>query len=198
VRNGVPKKKSKAGVIAGIVIGASVIGSAALLGIFVLVKKRRKAARQQEELYNLVGRPNIFSSAELKLATDNFSSQNVIGEGGYGPVYKGKLPDGRIIAVKQLSQSSHQGKSEFVTEVATISAVQHKNLVKLYGCCIDSSTPLLVYEYLENGSLDQALFGKFSCATFFLSCTVKNFSSLHYTIISILKALFLHVQDMVA
>jgi hypothetical protein len=159
VRNGVPKKKSKAGVIAGIVIGASVIGSAALLGIFVLVKKRRKAARQQEELYNLVGRPNIFSSAELKLATDNFSSQNVIGEGGYGPVYKGKLPDGRIIAVKQLSQSSHQGKSEFVTEVATISAVQHKNLVKLYGCCIDSSTPLLVYEYLENGSLDQALFG---------------------------------------
>uniref|UniRef100_A0A0E0AS38 non-specific serine/threonine protein kinase n=1 Tax=Oryza glumipatula TaxID=40148 RepID=A0A0E0AS38_9ORYZ len=139
VRNGVPKKKSKAGVIAGIVIGASVIVSAALLGIFVLVKKRRKAARQQEELYNLVGRPNIFSSAELKLATDNFSSQNVIGEGGYGPVYK--------------------GKSEFVTEVATISAVQHKNLVKLYGCCIDSSTPLLVYEYLENGSLDRALFG---------------------------------------
>ncbi|XP_052165323.1 probable LRR receptor-like serine/threonine-protein kinase At1g56140 isoform X2 [Oryza glaberrima] len=159
VRNGVPKKKSKAGVIAGIVIGASVLGSAALLGIFVLIKKRRKAARQQEELYNLVGRPNIFSSAELKLATDNFSSQNVIGEGGYGPVYKGKLPDGRIIAVKQLSQSSHQGKSEFVTEVATISAVQHRNLVKLYGCCIDSSTPLLVYEYLENGSLDRALFG---------------------------------------
>uniref|UniRef100_A0A0D3GXB7 non-specific serine/threonine protein kinase n=1 Tax=Oryza barthii TaxID=65489 RepID=A0A0D3GXB7_9ORYZ len=160
VRNGVPKKKSKDGVIAGIVIGASVLGSAALLGILVLIKKRRKAARQQEELYNLVGRPNIFSSAELKLATDNFSSQNVIGEGGYGPVYKGKLPDGRIIAVKQLSQSSHQGKSEFVTEVATISAVQHRNLVKLYGCCIDSSTPLLVYEYLENGSLDRALFGQ--------------------------------------
>uniref|UniRef100_A0A0E0LS89 non-specific serine/threonine protein kinase n=1 Tax=Oryza punctata TaxID=4537 RepID=A0A0E0LS89_ORYPU len=159
VRNGVPKKKSKAGAISGIVIGASVLGSAALLGIFLLIKKRRKVARQQEELYNLVGRPNIFSSAELKLATDNFSSQNVIGEGGYGPVYKGKLPDGRIIAVKQLSQSSHQGKSEFVTEVATISAVQHRNLVKLYGCCIDSSTPLLVYEYLENGSLDRALFG---------------------------------------
>lgn len=69
------------------------------------------------------------------------------------------LPDGRVIAVKQLSQSSHQGKSQFVTEVATISAVQHRNLVKLYGCCIDSNTPLLVYEYLENGSLDRALFG---------------------------------------
>jgi serine/threonine protein kinase len=61
--------------------------------------------------------------------------------------------------VKQLSQTSHQGKSQFVTEVATISAVQHRNLVKLYGCCIDSNTPLLVYEYHENGSLDRALFG---------------------------------------
>uniref|UniRef100_A0A0E0L0A2 non-specific serine/threonine protein kinase n=1 Tax=Oryza punctata TaxID=4537 RepID=A0A0E0L0A2_ORYPU len=72
---------------------------------------------------------------------------------------QGKLPDGRVIAVKQLSESSHQGKSQFVTEVATISAVQHRNLVKLHGCCIDSNTPLLVYEYLENGSLDRAIFG---------------------------------------
>ncbi|TKW08444.1 hypothetical protein SEVIR_6G028100v4 [Setaria viridis] len=159
VRNGVPKKKSKAGAIAGIVIGASVLGLAALLGVFMLVKKRRRVAQQQEELYNMVGRPNIFSNAELKLATDNFSSQNILGEGGYGPVYKGKLPDGRVIAVKQLSQTSHQGKNQFVTEVATISAVQHRNLVKLYGCCIDSNTPLLVYEFHENGSLDRALFG---------------------------------------
>ncbi|TVT98389.1 hypothetical protein EJB05_56309, partial [Eragrostis curvula] len=139
VRNGVPKKKSKAGAISGI--------------------KRRRLAQQQEELYNMVGRPNVFSSAELKLATDNFSALNILGEGGYGPVYKGKLPDGSVIAVKQLSQTSHQGKSQFVTEVATISAVQHRNLVKLYGCCIDSNTPLLVYEYLENQSLDRALFG---------------------------------------
>ncbi|EEC78865.1 hypothetical protein OsI_19220 [Oryza sativa Indica Group] len=72
---------------------------------------------------------------------------------------QGKLPDERVIAVKQLSQSSHQGTSQFVTEVATISAVQHRNLVILHGCCIDSKTPLLVYEYLENGSLDRAIFG---------------------------------------
>ncbi|KAG8086945.1 hypothetical protein GUJ93_ZPchr0010g9880 [Zizania palustris] len=162
VRNGVPKKKSKAGAIAGIAIGASILVSAALVAIFMLIKKTRKAAQQREELYNLVGRPNIFSNAELKLATENFSSQNMVGEGGYGAVYKGKLPDGRVIAVKQLSQSSHQGKSEFVTEVATISAVQHRNLVKLHGCCIDNNTPLLVYEYLENGSLDRALFGRSS------------------------------------
>uniref|UniRef100_A0A0E0EJ17 non-specific serine/threonine protein kinase n=1 Tax=Oryza meridionalis TaxID=40149 RepID=A0A0E0EJ17_9ORYZ len=135
VRNGVPKRKSKAGAIAGISIGASVVGLAALFGIFMFIKKRRRLAQQQGELYNLVGRPDVFSNAQLK-----------------------------VVAVKQLSQSSQQGKSQFVTEVATISSVQHRNLVKLYGCCIDSNTPLLVYEYLENGSLDQALFadGRFN------------------------------------
>uniref|UniRef100_A0A0E0L086 non-specific serine/threonine protein kinase n=1 Tax=Oryza punctata TaxID=4537 RepID=A0A0E0L086_ORYPU len=159
VRNGVPKRRSKVPIIAGILIGASILGLAALFGIFMLVKKRRTIAQQKEELYNLIGRPDVFNNTELKQATDNFSSQNILGEGGYGMVYKGKLPDGRVIAVKQLSQSSHQGKSQFVAEVATISAVQHRNLVKLHGFCIDSNTPLLVYEYLQNGSLDRALFG---------------------------------------
>nr|XP_015638564.1 probable LRR receptor-like serine/threonine-protein kinase At1g56130 isoform X2 [Oryza sativa Japonica Group] len=159
VRNGIPKRESKAGAISGILIGAIVLVLAALFGVFTLIKKRRALAQQKEELYNLVGRPDVFSYAELKLATDNFNSQNILGEGGFGPVYKGKLPDERVIAVKQLSQSSHQGTSQFVTEVATISAVQHRNLVILHGCCIDSKTPLLVYEYLENGSLDRAIFG---------------------------------------
>ncbi|KAF0928016.1 hypothetical protein E2562_037230, partial [Oryza meyeriana var. granulata] len=88
VRNGVPKRKSKAGAIAGISVGALVLGLAALFGIFMLVKKRRTMAQQKEELYNLVGQHDVFSNAELKLATDNFSYQNIIGEGGYGPVYK--------------------------------------------------------------------------------------------------------------
>ena len=73
---------------------------------------------------------------------------------------QGILDDGRIIAVKQLSVASHQGKHQFVAEIATISAVQHRNLVKLYGCCIDGEKRLLVYEFLENKSLDQALFGQ--------------------------------------
>ncbi|KAK7817495.1 putative lrr receptor-like serine/threonine-protein kinase [Quercus suber] len=76
------------------------------------------------------------------------------------PVGVGTLSDGRIVAVKQLSVASHQGKRQFVTEISTISAVQHCNLVKLYGCCIEGERRLLVYEYLENGSLDQALFGR--------------------------------------
>uniref|UniRef100_J3M5C6 non-specific serine/threonine protein kinase n=1 Tax=Oryza brachyantha TaxID=4533 RepID=J3M5C6_ORYBR len=137
VRNGVPKKGSKAGAIAGILTGVLVLGLAGIFGIFKLIKKRRAVAQQKEELYNLVGRPDVFSNSELK----------------------GKLLDGRVIAVKQLSESSHQGKTQFVTEVATISAVQHRNLVRLHGCCIDSNTPLLVYEYLQNGSLDRSIFG---------------------------------------
>lgn len=66
------------------------------------------------------------------------------------------------MAVKQLSLISQQGENQFVTEIATISAVQHRNLVKLYGCCYEGNKRLLVYEYLENKSLDQALFGMYA------------------------------------
>lgn len=66
------------------------------------------------------------------------------------------------MAVKQLSETSRQGKKQFITEIETISQVQHRNLVKLYGCCLEGNKPLLVYEYLDNGSLDKALFGNVS------------------------------------
>ncbi|RWW00669.1 hypothetical protein GW17_00036352 [Ensete ventricosum] len=70
------------------------------------------------------------------------------------------LTNGRTVAVKQLSTTSHQGKGQFLAEIATISAVQHRNLVKLHGCCVEEEKRILVYEYLENKSLDQAVFGK--------------------------------------
>ncbi|KAL2894543.1 hypothetical protein RDABS01_010452 [Bienertia sinuspersici] len=95
----------------------------------------------------------------MKSATGEFDPSNKLGEGGFGAVYKGTLSDGRVVAVKQLSVSSKQGKSQFITEIATISAVQHRNLVKLYGCCLDGKNRLLVYEYLQNKSLDKVLFG---------------------------------------
>ncbi|XP_058219698.1 probable LRR receptor-like serine/threonine-protein kinase At1g56140 isoform X5 [Rhododendron vialii] len=110
------------------------------------------------ELLGIEARPYTFSYAELKVATEDFNPANKLGEGGFGPVFKGTLNDGRVVAVKQLSVASHQGKSQFVAEIATISAVQHRNLVKLYGCCIEGGKRLLVYEYHENKSLDQALF----------------------------------------
>ncbi|GFS37076.1 leucine-rich repeat transmembrane protein kinase [Actinidia rufa] len=112
------------------------------------------------ELLGMATRPYTFSYAELKGATEDFNPANKLGEGGFGPVFKGTLNDGRMIAVKQLSVASRQGKSQFVAEIAIISAVLHRNLVKLYGCCIEGDKRLLVYEYLENKSLDQALFGK--------------------------------------
>jgi serine/threonine protein kinase len=161
VRNAAQKKNSsKTGVIVGLVVGLTVLGLVALAGIFVCRQKRRKLSLEQQELYSIVGRPNVLSYGELRSATENFSSSNLLGEGGYGSVYKGRLTDGRLVAVKQLSEASHQGKKEFAAEIETISRVQHRNLVKLYGCCLEGNKPLLVYEYLENGSLDKALFGK--------------------------------------
>uniref|UniRef100_A0ACD5UEX8 Uncharacterized protein n=1 Tax=Avena sativa TaxID=4498 RepID=A0ACD5UEX8_AVESA len=161
VRNAAEKKNgSKTGLIAGVVAGVAVLGLIALAGLFVWIQKRRKRSLEQEELYSIVGRPNVLSYSELRSATENFSSNNLLGQGGYGSVFKGKLSDGRFVAVKQLSEASHQGKKEFATEIETISRVQHRNLVKLYGCCLEGNKPLLVYEYLENGSLDNALFGK--------------------------------------
>jgi len=73
--------------------------------------------------------------------------------------WQGKLTDNSAVAVKQLSETSSQGKKQFIAEIETISRVQHRNLVKLYGCCLEGNKPLLVYEYMENGSLDKALFG---------------------------------------
>ncbi|KAH9723417.1 putative leucine-rich repeat receptor-like serine/threonine-protein kinase [Citrus sinensis] len=95
---------------------------------------------------------------QIKAATNNFATDNNIGEGGFGPVYKGLLADGTAIAVKQLSSKSKQGNREFINEIGMISALQHPNLVKLYGCCIEGNQLLLIYEYLENNSLARALF----------------------------------------
>ncbi|TKY66651.1 G-type lectin S-receptor serine/threonine-protein kinase SD1-1 [Spatholobus suberectus] len=91
-------------------------------------------------------------------ATDNFSEENKIGEGGFGPVYWGKLASGLEIAVKRLSLSSGQGITEFVNEVKLIAKLQHRNLVKLLGCCIQKQEKILVYEYMANGSLDYFIF----------------------------------------
>ncbi|XP_065864963.1 probable LRR receptor-like serine/threonine-protein kinase At1g56140 [Euphorbia lathyris] len=153
-------KKDRTGLIVGIVVGVGVLSFLLVCAVFFVIQRRKRQSTydNDEELLGLDA--TTFSYAELKTATEDFSPSNKLGEGGFGPVYKGKLNDGRVIGVKQLSVSSNHGKSQFVTEIATISAVQHRNLVKLYGCCIEGQNRILVYEYLENKSLDQALFGK--------------------------------------
>ncbi|KAH9747526.1 non-specific serine/threonine protein kinase [Citrus sinensis] len=149
--------KNHTGLIVGIAVPLGILGLIAISIVFYM--RRKKDNDDEEVLVGIDSKPNTFSYAELRSATQDFDPSNKLGEGGYGPVYKGTLSDGRVIAVKQLSIASHQGKNQFVNEIATISAVQHRNLVRLYGCCIEGARRLLVYEYLENKSLDQVLFG---------------------------------------
>ncbi|KAK4253208.1 hypothetical protein QN277_010801 [Acacia crassicarpa] len=94
----------------------------------------------------------------IQQSTHNFSEKAKLGQGGFGPVYKGTMPDGEEIAVKRLSQTSGQGLEEFKNEVIFIAKLQHRNLVRLLGCCIEENEKLLVYEYMQNSSLDCHLF----------------------------------------
>ncbi|XP_058779497.1 probable leucine-rich repeat receptor-like serine/threonine-protein kinase At3g14840 isoform X1 [Vicia villosa] len=147
-----------AGVVVGIVVAATVI----IILVFGILwwkgcfKKKESLAR---ELKSLDVQTGLFALRQIKAATNNFDISNKIGEGGFGPVYKGCLPNGTLIAVKQLSSKSKQGNREFLNEIGMISALQHPYLVKLHGCCVEGDQLLLVYEYLENNSLARALFG---------------------------------------
>ncbi|CAI9292858.1 unnamed protein product [Lactuca saligna] len=150
-------KKTKKDVYIGVGIGILCL----VLLILVILwrrkcfKRRRTYEKDFEGIeFNIIS----FSLKKLKSATDNFNPSNKIGEGGFGAVYKGTLSDGTVIAVKQLSAQSRQGNREFLNEIGVISCLQHPNLVKLHGCCIEGDQLLLVYEYLENNSLANALF----------------------------------------
>ncbi|CAL5393077.1 unnamed protein product [Camellia sinensis] len=101
----------------------------------------------------------LFDFAIIANSTSNFSINNKLGEGGFGPVYKGMLEGGQEIAVKRLSKNSSQGLDEFKNEVICIAKLQHRNLVKLLGCCIQGEEKMLIYEYMLNKSLDYFIFG---------------------------------------
>ncbi|XP_022142345.1 G-type lectin S-receptor-like serine/threonine-protein kinase B120 [Momordica charantia] len=100
----------------------------------------------------------MFNFNCVATATDNFSEENKLGQGGFGPVYKGKLPSGQEIAVKRLSVRSGQGLEEFKNEIILIGKLQHRNLVRLLGYCIQGEDKMLLYEYMPNKSLDWFLF----------------------------------------
>ncbi|PKI73761.1 hypothetical protein CRG98_005832 [Punica granatum] len=102
----------------------------------------------------------LFDLVTINSATNEFSSENKIGQGGFGKVYKGALSSGQEIAVKRLSLDSGQGIQEFKNEVILIAKLQHRNLVKLLGCCIQGEERMLIYEFMPNKSLDHHLFDK--------------------------------------
>ncbi|ESW15178.1 hypothetical protein PHAVU_007G050600 [Phaseolus vulgaris] len=99
-----------------------------------------------------------FDLATIEAATNRFSDENKIGQGGFGVVYKGVLPDGQEIAVKRLSVTSLQGAVEFRNEAALVAKLQHRNLVRLLGFCLEGQEKILIYEYIPNKSLDYFLF----------------------------------------
>ncbi|XP_065618204.1 LOW QUALITY PROTEIN: G-type lectin S-receptor-like serine/threonine-protein kinase At4g11900 [Quercus suber] len=109
------------------------------------------------------GEMHYFDLTTILTATNNFSDVNKLGEGGFGPVYKGKLINGKEIAVKRLSMKSKQDLEEFKNEVILIAKLQHKNLVRLLGCCLEEDEKLLVYEFMANTSLDAFLFDPNKC-----------------------------------
>ncbi|KAK6917411.1 Serine-threonine/tyrosine-protein kinase, catalytic domain, partial [Dillenia turbinata] len=102
---------------------------------------------------------HFYDLSTIVAATNDFSFTHKLGQGGFGSVYKGKLSNGLEIAVKRLSKESGQGIEQFKNEVFLIAQLQHKNLVKLLGCCIQEEEKILVYEYVPNKSLDSFIFG---------------------------------------
>lgn len=116
-----------------------------------------KEGQKEEDLEKIAAQEQkLFPFETLVAATKNFHQK--LGEGGFGPVFKGRLEDGREIAVKKLSQNSNQGKKEFENEAKLLARVQHRNVVNLLGYCTRGAEKLLVYEYISNESLDKFLF----------------------------------------
>ncbi|XP_051130349.1 cold-responsive protein kinase 1 [Andrographis paniculata] len=129
-----------------------------MMGFFSCFGACKESAEAEAEG---IGTNNVrlFSYLSLRSATGHFIASNRIGRGGFGVVYKGVLRDGTEVAVKALSAESKQGTSEFLTEINMISNIRHPNLVQLIGCCIEGNNRLLVYEYMKNNSLANALLG---------------------------------------
>uniref|UniRef100_A0A0D9ZR95 non-specific serine/threonine protein kinase n=1 Tax=Oryza glumipatula TaxID=40148 RepID=A0A0D9ZR95_9ORYZ len=127
-------------------------------------KTKRPVIQQLSTIHDLWDQNLEFpciSFEDITAATDSFHDTNMLGKGGFGKVYKGTLEDGKEIAVKRLSKCSEQGMEQFRNELVLIAKLQHKNLVRLLGCCIHGDEKLLIYEYLPNKSLDKFLFSMF-------------------------------------
>ncbi|KAF7024017.1 hypothetical protein CFC21_036433 [Triticum aestivum] len=140
---------------------------------FIWIRRRKNKGKRKQPDHPLVMTSDVMklwesedtgshfmmlSFSQIENATDNFSTENKLGEGGFGPVYKGNLPNGQDVAVKRLAANSGQGLPEFKNEILLIAKLQHSNLVGLLGCCIDGEEMLLIYEYMPNKSLDFFLF----------------------------------------
>ncbi|XP_039821162.1 receptor-like serine/threonine-protein kinase SD1-8 isoform X3 [Panicum virgatum] len=143
---------------------ASVLAlTAACLYLVWICRLRGQRRNNNVQKKEILGDENLelpfVSFGDIVIATNNFSEANMLGEGGFGKVYKGMLDQKKEVAIKRLGQGSGQGVEEFRNEVLLIAKLQHRNLVRLLGCCIHGDEKLLIYEYLPNKSLDCFIFG---------------------------------------
>ncbi|EMS66361.1 Cysteine-rich receptor-like protein kinase 29 [Triticum urartu] len=151
------KKTSAAGISVGVACSLVLIS---ILSVSVFIRSRRRIkATKRDNPFKKISRAQctIFDLPTLEEATDNFSQRNKLGEGGFGAVYKGILPDGKEIAVKKLVGTAGHGLHQLHNEVLLLAELQHKNLVRLHGFYSHRDDTLLVYEYIKNGSLDNFL-----------------------------------------
>ncbi|XP_022550412.2 cysteine-rich receptor-like protein kinase 11 [Brassica napus] len=167
-RNTSPPAKKDGSSTVKIVVPVLVVGSLLILAVvgYVLYRRRKKNNKDSlREAYQELDTAEVEALSSLKFefrviqaATSDFSEESKLGEGGFGPVYKGKLQNGEEIAVKRLALSSGQGEEEFKNEVLLLSKLQHRNLVKLLGFCLKGEERLLIYEFVPNSSLDHFIF----------------------------------------
>ncbi|MCO5608262.1 hypothetical protein L7F22_062468 [Adiantum nelumboides] len=162
------RKHREAPLIAGIVVGVLVCCIVAL--ILLVVQRRRRAVKEARTRLSkdrqLIlsegggGRSaKLYTSQEMRRATHNFAKERLLGSGGFGDVYKGVLVDGTVVAVKSAKVGNIKGIEQVLNEVRILSQVNHRSLVMLLGCCVETEQPLLVYEYIANGTLLEHLKG---------------------------------------
>jgi serine/threonine protein kinase len=142
----------------------SILGVAFLVGICFLsiwYKQRRRYIKEKDEYKKYYEMMNnhlqVFSKKQIEMATNNFDEAHIIGIGGHGNVYKGLLESNKDVAIKKSKEISENQREEFVNEIILVSHINHKNIVRLFGCCLEVQIPMLVYEFIPNGTLFELL-----------------------------------------
>uniref|UniRef100_A0A0D9VB90 Protein kinase domain-containing protein n=1 Tax=Leersia perrieri TaxID=77586 RepID=A0A0D9VB90_9ORYZ len=170
-------------------IGISVCAILLLVCIFALVIEcqKRKLTKEKERFFQQNGglllyeqirskqvdTVRIFTKQELESATDNFDSSRELGRGGHGTVYKGILKDNRVVAIKRSKIMNMVQKDEFVQEMIILSQINHRNVVKLLGCCLEVEVPMLVYEFIPNGTLFELIHGKYRTSSISMDARLR-------------------------